>query len=66
MSESSTLIGYQGRATSREGLAFVPTPPATNTHRPVPHHEIVQALTRRGASGIWASSMTNTLCRRMG
>ncbi|HEX4785172.1 MAG TPA: hypothetical protein VH350_12575 [Candidatus Sulfotelmatobacter sp.] len=22
----------------------MPTPPATETHRPVPHHEIVQAL----------------------
>jgi hypothetical protein len=44
MSESSTLIGYSGRTIGREELALVPTPPATETHRPVPHHEIVQAL----------------------
>ena len=37
MSESSTLIGYQGRTISREELALVPTPLATDTHRPVPH-----------------------------
>jgi hypothetical protein len=44
MSESSTLIGYQGRTISREDLALVPTPLATDTHRPVPHHEVVGAL----------------------
>src|SRR5437899_4384132 len=44
MSESSTLIGYQGRTISREELALVPTPLATDTHRPVPHHEVVGAL----------------------
>ena len=44
MSESSTLIGYGGRTIGREELVLVPTPPATETHRPVPHHEIVQAL----------------------
>jgi len=44
MSETSTLIGYNGRTIGREELALVPTPPATETHRPVPHHEIVQAL----------------------
>jgi len=44
MSETSTLIGYKGSTIPREELALVPTPPATNTHRPVPHHEIVQAL----------------------
>ena len=44
MSETSTLIGYKGRTIPREELALVPTPPATETHRPVPHHEIVQAL----------------------
>src|SRR5205823_3787716 len=41
MSETSTLIGYQGRTISREELALVPTPLATDTHRPVPHHEVV-------------------------
>ena len=44
MSETSTLIGYRGRTIPREELSLVPTPPATDTHRPVPHHEIVQAL----------------------
>src|SRR5207237_7922050 len=44
MSETSTLIGYGGRTIGREELALVPTPVATETHRPVPHHEIVQAL----------------------
>jgi hypothetical protein len=44
MSESSTLIGYQGRTISREELALVPTPLATDTHRPVPHHEVIGAL----------------------
>ncbi len=44
MSDTSTLIGYQTRTISRDELALVPTPPSTATHRPVPHHEIVQAL----------------------
>jgi Domain of unknown function (DUF932) len=44
MSETSTLIGYKGSTLPREELALVPTPLATDTHRPVPHHEIVQAL----------------------
>jgi hypothetical protein len=44
MSETSTLIGCQGRTISRQELAFIQTPAATSTHVPVPHHEIVQAL----------------------
>lgn len=44
MSETSTLIGYQGRTIPREALALVQTPPSTETHRPIPHHEVVQAL----------------------
>jgi len=44
MSETSTLIGYSGRTIGREELALVPTPPATETHRPISHHEIVRAL----------------------
>jgi len=44
VSETSTLIGYQGRTIPRETLALVPTPQATATHRPIPHHEVVQAL----------------------
>jgi len=42
MSEASTLIGYGGRTIGREELVLVRTPVATETHRPVPHHEIVQ------------------------
>ena len=45
MSETSTLIGYSGRTIGREELALVPTPVATETHRPVPHHEIPIAFT---------------------
>ena len=44
MSVTSTLIGYAGRTIHRDELALVPTPPATATHQPVPHHEIVQAI----------------------
>jgi hypothetical protein len=44
MSETSTLIGYSGRTIGREELALAPTPPATETHRPIAHHEIVRAL----------------------
>jgi hypothetical protein len=44
MSETSSLIGYGGRTIGREELVLVPTPPATETHRPVPRHEIVEAL----------------------
>lgn len=44
MSETSTLIGYQGRTIDRDTLALVPTPAATETHRPIPHYEVVAAL----------------------
>jgi hypothetical protein len=44
MSETSTLIGYQGETIDREALAMVPTPSGTETHRPIPHHEIVNTL----------------------
>ena len=44
MSDTSTLIGYQGKTINREALALVPTPLATETHRPIPHHEVVTAL----------------------
>jgi hypothetical protein len=40
---TSTLI-TSGKKISREELASIPTPEATRTHRPVPHHEIAQAL----------------------
>lgn len=43
MSEA-TLISYQNMALSRQELIALPTPAGTATHRPVPHHEVVQAL----------------------
>jgi len=39
----STLIAYEGKL-DRQQLALVPTPPGTATHKPVPHHEVVNAL----------------------
>jgi hypothetical protein len=36
MSETSTLICYSGWAIGREELTLLPTPPATETHRPIP------------------------------
>ena len=44
MSEAlSTLLSYNGKLT-REQLALVETPPATATHRPIPHSEVIAAL----------------------
>jgi hypothetical protein len=44
MSEAlSTLLSYGGKLT-RDQLALVETPPATATHRPVPHSEVIAAL----------------------
>jgi hypothetical protein len=44
MSENSTLIfSYNGKIT-REELAQVPTPPATETHQPIAHHRVGEAL----------------------
>jgi hypothetical protein len=40
----STLISYEGKL-DRQQLALVPTPIGTATHKPIPHHEVVQALT---------------------
>ena len=42
MSEA-TLVSYKGKL-SREQLALVPTPDGTDTHKPVPHIEVVNAL----------------------
>jgi hypothetical protein len=39
----STLIAYDRKLT-REELLLVPTPPGTDTHRPIPHGEIAKAL----------------------
>lgn len=41
--DTSTLVSYEAKL-DREQLALVPTPAGTATHRPVPHHEVVNAL----------------------
>lgn len=41
---STTLISYSDRKMDRQELSLVPTPAGTATHRPVPHHEVVNAL----------------------
>jgi hypothetical protein len=41
--ETATLIPATGLIT-RQQLALVPTPVGTATHRPIPHHEVVEAL----------------------
>jgi len=41
--ETSTLLSQNG-IIDRMQLALVPTPQGTATHRPIPHHEVVQAL----------------------
>ncbi len=43
MSETSKLISYSGKIT-RTDLAQVRTPPATPTHIPIPHIEVVETL----------------------
>jgi len=40
-----TLIAQSGTTRiSREGLIAIPVPEATATHKPIPHHEVVNAL----------------------
>ena len=41
---TSTLIAGPLSKMGRAELAQIPVPQATSTHRPVPHHEIVDAL----------------------
>jgi hypothetical protein len=43
MSSSSLIAGPLAKM-GRVELASIPVPPATPTHKPVPHHEIVEAL----------------------
>ncbi|MFZ0860475.1 MAG: hypothetical protein WAN18_07315 [Candidatus Sulfotelmatobacter sp.] len=43
MSETSTLISCTGKITRAE-LAKLPTPPATETHIPIPHITVVETL----------------------
>jgi hypothetical protein len=43
--EQATLLAHCGtNKINREQLALVPVPIGTESHRPIPHHEIVQAL----------------------
>ena len=43
--EQSQLLAHCGtRKLTREELTAIPTPEGTPTHRPVPHHEIVEGL----------------------
>jgi hypothetical protein len=41
---STTLISYNDRKLEHQELIMVPTPAGTATHRPVPHHEVINAL----------------------
>src|SRR5437867_9227344 len=42
---SSTLIAHCGTTKiSRDELRTIPAPPATATHKPIPHYEVVQAM----------------------
>jgi hypothetical protein len=38
------LISSTGQYLGRQELRTVPTPSGTSTHRPIPHHEVVEAL----------------------
>ena len=40
---TATLLSKNGLLT-REQLRDLPTPPATNTHKPIPHYDLIQAL----------------------
>ncbi len=43
--ENGTLVAHAGaNKMTFEELALVPCPPGTDTHKPVPHHEVVNAL----------------------
>jgi hypothetical protein len=41
---TATLVAGPLPKIGREALAQIPIPPGTSTHKPVPHHEIVEAL----------------------
>jgi|SRR5438094_6203468 len=44
MDQSQLLAQCGSEKISREQLAVIPTPPASATHQPLPHHEVVGAL----------------------
>jgi len=62
---TGTLISY-GKKISRDDLVLIPTPEATRTHQPVPHHEIVQALIETLSFRHIGYSKTSTRCRATG
>ncbi len=64
MLETGTLISSNTKI-GRPELAQVPTPAATATHRPIPHHEIVEAWWKPSASARSVLSTRNTPYRRM-
>jgi hypothetical protein len=41
---TGTLIAGPLAKIGRAALAQIPVPPGTSTHKPIPHHEIVEAL----------------------
>jgi hypothetical protein len=44
MSETQAVLMSKTSRLDRHALALVATPPGTDTHRPVPHHEVINAL----------------------
>jgi hypothetical protein len=45
MSVEATLLAHCGtRKVSRDELRLIPVPEATSTFKPIPHHEVVNAL----------------------
>lgn len=45
MPEASVLIAHAGaEIATREQLALVPCPEGTDTHRPIPHHQLIDSL----------------------
>ena len=44
---TGTLVAGPLAKIGRPELAQIPVPQATATHRPVPHHEIIEALVER-------------------
>jgi len=42
--ENTLMVHAGGRRVTREELATLPTPASTNTHKVIPHHEVINAL----------------------
>ena len=57
---SSTLIAHCGtQKISRDELRTIPAPPATATHKPIPHHDVVQALIETLGFELFANELSN-------